>query len=74
MFDLTDFDPETQKEIWVPQVAFFYLGSFFPKLRTAAPTFGGWPRLNSENCLWVAYPLAFGIPKGGVFVSSFCAS
>ncbi len=30
---------------------------------------GGWPRLNSENRLWVAHPLAFGISKGAVFDS-----
>ena len=26
---------------------------------------GGWPRLNSEKRLWVAYPFGFGLWKGG---------
>jgi len=69
MFDLTDFDPETQKEIWVPQVAFFYLGSFFPKLRTAAPTFGGWPPLNSKNAFGWPILAGFVSCKGG---AGFC--
>jgi catechol 2,3-dioxygenase-like lactoylglutathione lyase family enzyme len=36
---------------------------------TAEKVSGGWPRLNSEQHLCVAHPLAFGISKGAVFDS-----